>query len=43
MHMVEVKEPSVFDSERLTKEAKSVDIGVVSQHNFAKKTINSID
>ena len=43
MHMVEVKEPSVFDSERLTKEANSVYIALVSQHNFAKKTINSID
>ncbi len=43
MHMVEVKEPAVFDSERLTKEAKSIDIGLVSQPNLAKKTINSID
>ena len=41
--MVEVKEPAVFDSERLTKEAKSIDIGLVSQPNLAKKTINSID
>ena len=41
--MVEVKEPAVFDSERLTKEAKSIDIGLVSQPSLAKKTINSID
>ena len=43
MHMVEVKEPPVFDSEKLINRAKSIDIGLVSQHNLAKKASNSID
>jgi hypothetical protein len=44
MHMEEVVSPPTFDSKSFTERSKtSIDLGLVSQHNAAKKALNPID